>query len=541
MMVLAEVFSWFQPIYTNVDNFITSMVIGAVYDKDTYSMVLNPVLCWLMSFVGKVLPTADAFTLVTKMVLLVGIGSISYFVALHFRHWPEWLFAGAMLFLLTIEMNLFSDYFMVWAAFFTFVGMVWLLRSMKTEAHGSWIMVGTFFICCGLMWRLGGFVPFIPFLLLGCGMDFLFGSKGKDAKIQYLKKTIRVFGPMMICFVLLLGIDYGYKHSEKYEDSVNFCDVVSSIVDYPMEEYDAVEKLLPESVTENDYNSLTSAMYADTERITTAYCQEIADVGKKDEIVIKPKDIFQKTYSLIARLYGLKNFRVWCVGLVLLAFWILLSRAAWYEKLEIVFAGGGAYLMMLYLMLVGRLPERGMQAILYAAMGVLLVRASSVRTEKSMHKAGTLLVVVFCGLVLLRLPSITFSGHQSLLNAKTGADEMKWEQTYEPEDAVYLWRTSEHRKYAMRDFMAQGKLMSVDFMNHNLAEGGWDFNQVYSKAQMERLGVPNPIQSLVERANTYYVAEDCNAVLTYIREHYDETAQAVQVDELDGIPVWQFQ
>lgn len=158
-----------------------------------------------------------------------------------------------------------------------------------------------------------------------------------------------------------------------------------------------------------------------------------------------------------------------------------------------------------------------------------------------MHKAGTLLVVVFCGLVLLRLPSITFSGHQSLLNAKTGADEMKWEQTYEPEDAVYLWRTSEHRKYAMRDFMAQGKLMSVDFMNHNLAEGGWDFNQVYSKAQMERLGVPNPIQSLVERANTYYVAEDCNAVLTYIREHYDETAQAVQVDELDGIPVWQFQ
>ena len=101
MMILAEAFSWFQPIYTNVDNFITSMVIGAVYDKDTYSMVLNPVLCWIMSFVGKALPTADAFTLVTKVVLLAGIGSISYFVALHFRHWPERLFAGAVLFLLT--------------------------------------------------------------------------------------------------------------------------------------------------------------------------------------------------------------------------------------------------------------------------------------------------------------------------------------------------------------------------------------------------------------------------------------------------------
>ena len=541
MMILAEAFSWFQPIYTNVDNFITSMVISAVYDKDTYSMVLNPVLCWIMSFVGKVLPTADAFTLVTKIVLLAGIGSISYFVALHFRHWPERLFAGAMLFLLTIEMNLFSDYFMVWAAFFTFVGMVWLLRSMKTGVHGSWIAAGTFFICCGLMWRLGGFVPFIPFLLLGWGMDFLFESRGKEEKLQYLKKTVRVFGPMMICFVLLLGIDYGYKHSEKYEDSVNFCDVVSTIVDYPMEDYETVEKLLPESVTENDYNSLTNAMYADTERITTEYCQQIADVGKKDEIVINPKDIFQKTYSLVARLYGLKNFRVWCIGLVLLAFGILLSEAAWYEKLEIVFAGGGAYLMMLYLMLVGRLPERGMQVMLYAAMGILLVRTASIRNEKKIHRIKMLLIVVFLSLVSLDLPSISFSGHQSLFTAKIGADEVKWEQTYEPEDAVYLWRTKEHRKRAMRDYMAQGKLLSENFMNHNLADGGWDFNQVYSKGQMERLGVPNPIRALAERPHTYYVAEDCNAVLTYIREHYDEKVQAVQVDELDGIPVWQFQ
>lgn len=200
MMILAEAFSWFQPIYTNVDNFITSMVISAVYDKDTYSMMLNPVLGWLMTAVGKGLPQADAYLLVTKAVLLLGIGTISYFVALHFRHWPERLFAGVLLFLLVIEMNLFSDYFMVWAAFLTFVGMVWLLAAMKENAHGSWIGIGTFFMCCGLMWRLGGFVPFIPFLLLGWGMDFLFGSKGKEQKIQYLKKTMKVFGPMVLCF-----------------------------------------------------------------------------------------------------------------------------------------------------------------------------------------------------------------------------------------------------------------------------------------------------------------------------------------------------
>ena len=540
MMIMAEAFSWFQPIYTNVDNFITSMVIGAVYDKDTYSMMLNPVLCWLMTAVGKLLPHADAYLLVTKIVLLAGIGSVSYFVALHFRHWTERVFAGALLFLLIIEMNLFSDYFMVWAAFLTFVGMIWLLAAMKEKAHGSWIGVGTFFLCCGLMWRLGGFVPFIPFLLLGWGMDFLFGSKGKEQKVQYLKKTMKVFGPMALCFLILLGIDYGYKHSSKYEYSVNFCDAVSLVVDFPLKDYAEIENILPDGVTENDYNSLMKLMYADTDRITTDYCREIAAAGKKTGMELTPSDILQKTYNVIARLYGLINFRIWCLGMFLMAIRILLSKKVWYEKLEVLFAGGGTLLMLLYLMLVGRIPERGMQVILYGLLGILMVIMVSEKEEKQTGIFGKIIIVLFTAVVLIRVSSVTFVSHQSILSAKTGADETKWEQTYE-EEAVYLWRASEHRKCAMQDFMNQGKLMTAEFMDHNLNDGGWDFNQVYSQNQMKRLGVTNPVRALLERANTYYVAKDCSEMWTYLKEHYDENVQAVQVNELDGIPVWQFQ
>lgn len=107
-----------------------------------------------------------------------------------------------------------------------------------------------------------------------------------------------------------------------------------------METYDAVENRLPEQISENDYYSLTEHMYADTERITTAYCQNIADIGKKDEIVINMKDIFQKTYSLIARLYGLKNFKVWGIGLMLLAFGSYFHRQrgmkSWKSYLRVV-------------------------------------------------------------------------------------------------------------------------------------------------------------------------------------------------------------
>ncbi len=539
MMALAEAFSWFQPIYTNVDNFITSMVIGAVYDKDTYSMMLNPVLCWLMTTVGKILPQADAYLLVTKVVLLFGVGAISYFVALYFHHWPERLFAGAMLFLLTIEMNLFSDYFMVWAAFLTFVGMVWLLAAMKEKAHGSWIGVGTFFICCGLMWRLGGFVPFIPFLLLGWGMDFLFRNTGKEKKMQYLRKTLKVFGPMALCLLILLGIDYGYKHSAKYEYSVNFCDAVSLVVDFPMKDYEEIEDILPDGVTENDYNSLMKLMYADTDRITTDYCREIAAVGQKAGMELTPVDVLQKTYSVIARLYGLLNFRIWCFGMVLMTGYIFISKKIWHEKLEVLFAGCGTLLMLLYLMLVGRIPERGMQVILYGLLGILLVIMVSEKEEKNIGTPGKVLILLFTAIVLLRIPSITFVSHQSVFEAKEGVDEIKWEQTYE-EGSVYLWRASEHRKCAMRDFMDQGKLMTEKFIDHNLSDGGWDFNQIYSQNQMKRLGVTNPVRALIEREHTYYVAKNCSEMWTYLKEHYDATVQAVQITELDGIPVWEF-
>ena len=82
--------------------------------------------------------------------------------------------------------------------------------------------------------------------------------------------------------------------------------------------------------------------------------------------------------------------------------------------------------------------------------------------------------------------------------------------------------------------------MTAEDMKHNLNDGGWDFNQVYSQNQMKRLGVTNPVRALIEREHTYYVSKDCREMWTYLKEHYDAAVQAVQINELDGIPVWEF-
>lgn len=541
MVVIAEIFSLFQPIYTNVDNYIISMVINRVYAEDTYNMFLNPVLCWITAAAGRVFTGADGFTLVTKLVLLAGIGAISYFIAVHFREWTERLFWGAVLFLLTVEMSLFSDYFMVWSAFFSFVGMIWLLKELQSDKSRGRrrIAVGTFFICCGLMWRLGGFGLFIPFLLLDTGIHFLFSMHGKTEKIQYLKKCIRVFGPAILCCLVLLGIDYGYKHSEKYEDSVKFCDAVSAIVDFPMKSYEEVKDSLP-GISQNDYESLENYLYADTDRITTAYCENIAVAGKTKAFHLDWKELISKTYSLIARFYGLMNFRIWCIALGMMSLLILFSRSVWYHKLELILNWGGAYLILMYLTLEGRLPERIMQSVLYAVMGIVMILYVRGEKRNIPQRWKRVVIFLFTAVVLLHLRTVEFTPHQSLWKAQEAATEDKWETLYDT-DSVYIWRLSEYYSKPMRDFMKNGKLMSNHFFEHNICSGGWDFNQIYDKEHREELGVSNPVKALLNREHTYYIAENSTNMWIYLKEHYNESVLAVQVGEIEGIPIWKFE
>ena len=540
MVLLVELFSLFQPIYTNIDNYCTSMIINQVYAEDDYNMFLNPVVCWVSTFLGQLFPDADGFLMLTRAVLLVGIGAVSYFIALHFKHWSERLFWGAMFFFLIIEMNLFSDFFMVWSAFLSFVGMIWLLHALKgVDVNKKWILTGTFFLCCGLMWRLGGFCLFVPFILLDVGINFLFTSHGKKEKLQYIKKCCKVFLPVVLSVLVLLTLDYGCKHSEKYEDSVSFCDEVSRIVDYPMKEYDEVKEQLS-GISRNDYESLQNYLYVDTDQITAEYCDKIASAGYISAFRFDIKELVSKTYSLIARFYGLINFRIWCIALGIIGMLFILSRAPWYYKLELFFAGIGAYLIMIYLTFAGRLPERIMQSVLYAVMGTVLILYMSQRDKRHEPKIWKdVAVLAFSAIIVLHLGSVEFVPHQSIWTAQTGALDMPWEELYDS-DTIYIWNVRDYIKNPMKYFMQQGKMEPEDFMAHNICAGDWDFTQLCNKERLNHLGVPNPARALLEREKTYYIANDCDDMWTYLKEHFDPSVQAVQIGEIKEIPIWEF-
>lgn len=538
MAALCGIFAVFQPLYLNVDNYQTALVLNRVYDADNYCMFVNPLLCLLSGLLGDVMPSADNYTLLSRVLILLGVWCLGYHIAKASRKKLE-LFCGyLMLFLLVVNASLFFDYFTIWASFFTCTGMVSLILAVQQESRKQ-AAAGTVFLICGVMWRMESAAIFLPFFVLELFTDLVFRTVTGEKKRQWIKKTCRLLLPAVLCTVLLLLTDLGFKASDRYKAGVEYSNAVSSVVDFPMEHYEDVADRLP-GISKNDYESLRLHMYADTDRIDAAYARKISEGGSKKAGI---SDLWSANKQLLETIITSKKTLFSIVLLFLLLLWLVLSNTMWYNKLELLLAYSGAWLIILYFTWIGRAPLRIVNSVLYAVFGIVLIlyRKGSM-TE---GRAGAKWVRRFIGLAVFSVVcvdtiSYDFISPQSVLRVREDEDESRWQSTY-ADGELYLWKTSEYVLYPMADYINQGKFMTDEFLAHNLSYGDWVYGQVYYERYLERLGIPNPVKALIERDRMYYVALDETEMLRYLQEHYDKTIQARKVRELEGIPVWEFQ
>lgn len=534
-------FSLFQIVYLNVDNYLLSLVINKVYDKDHYCMFVNPVVCWIGGALHELLPNADGYLLLTKVLLLAGIWWLGFLMA-RLLHGLWELFCGySVLFLLVINASLFFDYFTIWAAFFCSVGMLLLLCQMEGETDRIQSAAGTLFLACGFMWRIESALLIMPFLGLDLLVVCILGASEKKEQVGRLKKAGKILLPSVVLVVILCGIDYSYKHSERYADGVAYNNAMSTIVDFPMEDYAEVRELLPE-VSSNDYAVIRMGIYADTERFDTAYALKVGNIGSSRMNPLDPGEIVRANRILAEMVTGSKKTVFYYVILVILLFLILLSDSKWYYRLEAVLACLGAYAILFYFAFIGRLPLRVINSVTYGVYGLFLLLYSRMewKQKKNLKKwmQRILFALVFCVLCLDTM-SYPFIPHQSILEVGTEADESRWKGTYE-EGELYIWEGTEYVFHPMEDFRAQGKLMTDQFMEHNVCAGCWTYGQVYFNNYLKGLGAPNPVRALLEREKTWYVAESPELMLGYLQEHYDEATAVRQEGRIDGVPIWRF-
>ena len=67
------------------------------------------------------------------------------------------------------------------------------------------------------------------------------------------------------------------------------------------------------------------------------------------------------------------------------------------------------------------------------------------------------------------------------------------------------------------------------------------YGQVCYNNYLSSIDLCNPMQALLDE-NVYYIGngERSEMILTFLREHYDSNIVIQEIDNIEGIPVWQF-
>ena len=531
--------------YKSVDNCIISMIINGYYGADNHCIFMNYFFCKLVKYIGFVLPYADGYIFICHALLYIATFWITYIVI---SNTTDVFKRTILIMTLIIVMLGFTDVdiansnFTIQAGSIAAVGAISIFSGVKLKKYLPYLIMAIIFFSFGAMIRMSACLLVIPYVLLHTGI-ILISSKNKET----IKRAVILTVIPLIFVVGIYNVDIRISASEKYASAYEYNAARAALVDKPRKNWENIKDELPE-LTENDYMSIRSHLYGDTERYDAAFFKKINRVSKKDP-EFKITYIARSCYQAVKVLLPMREF--FSLFLVLLSLFVFLSKSIniW-SKVECICAFFGTLIIATWFAYNGRIPFRICIPLLI--MCYIIVSApilNDVACDSSEMRlfspAFVSLTAVLFGTVLLietiTCPTLSFS-----LLAKHGADETPFKKNYEC-NSLYVWDTLtlDWRGYGY--FVEQGKLPTKRFIEHNVPQGDYIYGQVFTDEYFDKIGTHNPIRALLERENTFYVAEDVSMMETYLKEHVNSGAYAKKVDTIElpssdvNIPVWRFE
>jgi hypothetical protein len=378
----------------------------------------------------------------------------------------------------------------------------------------------------------------MPFIALMIITDII--VLGKQEWKSYLKRLVCMVLPVLVLCGVVVGIKNVNDSSSLYSAGIAYNSARGTLVDYPQKDWEEIEdQLLEQGVSENDYNMVCSLILADTDVVNTEYMEDIADVSQQTSAE-KLKDFIKD--GAYQELQTIASSRVILAQIILIIFLLgmfFCSDLNIYRKLELTLCLPGAILIICYFTYAGHCPAYVIQTIL---LGVWCVFSSVLLEKKMESKKVNIIVVILLANMFFYTPSSYSSNLFASFTAKTSqiTDIVELDES---DDTVYIWGVYDYDSVIKKSaFFKEHKLLSKEFTYHNLVDGEWQYGQPYYIDYLNTIGIDNPMQSLLYRDHTYYVANDerCQMVLTFLQEHYDENVVVSYIGEVEEVPVWQF-
>ena len=398
-------------------------------------------------------------------------------------------------------------------------------------------IIGTVLMVVSCLWRLEAILLVIPFVLL-IVLAELIEKKDREKKLLFM---VKLFLPAVLLCTVCVEVKSVTDSGEKYNPAVAFNIERSQLVDYPNRSFEECKNALEKAgISENDFSAGKAMILADTDTFTTDFINKINSISYKP---LKEKAASFRVKELLSYV----NFKNFLLLLIIAAAVtaLLLSDVSSIRKWEGILTCVGGVIICIYFIIGGHFMKYVMQTILLYILLVLIVIFLSEENIRFRFSGIVKKVVFFTALLLTVLwysEGTELSPENSCLTSLDNTVS-KFTENESSEDAVYVWGVYDFSQAVFTsDFMKKGKLFSQKFIEHNLVDGEWMYSQPYYLEYLRKIGMENPMKALIERENTYYVANKsrCEIVLTYMQEHFSKNITAENIAEVGGFPVWKF-
>ena len=434
-----------------------------------------------------------------------------------------------------------------------------LFHVITSEKFCVWETVAGFLLgLTGFMYREDQFFASSA-LMAGVGIYFIFTLKkrfpGKEWKRFGL--CAGIFGMLLLAVFAVDCTDRLMYKNPQWQEYQRFNNLRSELLDYGFPDYESNQTLYQElGISSEAYELYRTWNFNDPDKFTTEVMEKLAE--QKPEKILSGKVI----HSFVKRFPGdvLQQKAFWIV-LLLFVLWLFFGKkgyAAWFGLAgELCMLGG----LNFYLYFQGRYLVNRVDVGLWFSVCLTMAWILG-DTVKECEKIKELSNGKEAALSVLVISPEKFSGRWGLVLCMTA---LLISQSFWYDDWRITTREIPKARVSQRAvletigtdkehvYLAKSGTVSeivcygpFDPMPENLLDNlywfsGWECRTPGIVKEMQEHGITNPYKDMIGNKKVYLIDDNIQLTLDYIRQNYDQNAEAVFVKTLGNVDLYQIQ
>lgn len=366
------------------------------------------------------------------------------------------------------------------------------------------------------------------------GLCFLFRLKYIcKEKNKRLLICLGTFLGLLVTVLAVRKIDRMMYSSERWEYYLAYDAARTELLDYGFPDFaDNKEAYLALGIDKNTYKLFKKWTHSDNEKITVDVMEQIADLKEKKTINTN----FLISYLKKVPKGFLKITGFWCFAVIFLCR-LLRARGGAAERFVFLYEILVILGLYLYLFYRGRYLINRVDIGIWLAASIVLLWLFRPEKQSRFLKAELLLMAA-----MVIFTQYKWRGHLRVNNtdqaAKKQSNQEILEKIHADSEHLYLTKVgtvSFAKAYGVWDCIPFG-------IGDNMYPlGGWTAQTDTYLSILDQYQILNPFRDMINNERVYLIDNDIEMTLNYLRTWYNENAEAVLVEQIGNLSVYQIQ